>query len=560
VTQKLTVNYGVRYEIYPVPYRDHLGLNILDPNLPQTGNVIMGGVNGMPENGGLSIGHGNWAPRAGVAYRLTEKTVIRSGYGISTDPESYRAMRDAFPMTYAANYSSGTADSIALDSSLNPMYLNNVWAPSVTSPCPGTCTYGIPAVSFPNISSGIVSLPVSLGTTTSVKDIRRGYIESWNLFVERELGWKFVGNVGYVGAHAVRQFVQSGYLNSSSLPSESTPCMSNGHLNPSLGLGSGKCGTFNINQIINQQWCSGATTVAGLTCYNTGGIGMLMPLFGAEYNALQSQLTYNGGTSKQLGVVYTYSHAIDFTDNGIGTGSGGLSFNYPEYYKMNRATAGFDMTHNLSIWGVYHLPFGHGYAWANKGIAEEIVGGWQLNGQFSHISGTPFSVSASSNTVNAVGSPAYAQLIAPYKQLGGHERTAAGTGVSGGKQWFDPTSFANPTEPSTCATGDSGCSTPNGTPTTPAANPVFANTHRNEFRGPGVSYVNMSLFKGFHVYRTSEFQIRFEAFNLVNHALLYSNPTATVGNSLDGRITSFGPSYSPTMGARSLQFGGRFQF
>ena len=554
VTPKLTVNYGIRYEIYPAPYRDHTGLNVLDPNLPQTANVIMGGVNGEPETGGLSEGYGNWAPRAGVAYRLNEKTVIRSGYGISTDPESFRVFRDAFPMTYAANYTSGVADSIALDSSLNPMYLNNVWPTGVTSPCPGTCTYGIPAVSFPNISSGIVSLPVSLGTTTSVRDIHRGYIESWNLFVQRELPWKFVANVGYVGAHAVRQFVQSGYLNAGPLPSASTPCMSNGHYNPSLGLGSGKCSTFNINQTINQRWCTGTT------CYNTGGIGVVMPLFGAEYNSLQSQLTYNGGSSKQLGVVYTYSHAIDFTDNGIGTGSGGLSFNYPAYYRMNRATAGFDMTNNLSIWGVYHLPLGHGYAWANKGIAEQILGGWQLNGQFSHISGTPFSVSASSNGVNAVGNPAYAQLIAPYHQLGGHERTPGSTGVTGGRAWFDPTSFANPTEPSTCATGDSGCSTPNGTATTPAANPIFANTHRNEFRGPGVSYVNMSIFKGFHVYRTSEFQIRFEAFNLANHALLYSNPNATVAGGTFGYITSFGPSYSPTMGARSLQFSGRFQF
>jgi hypothetical protein len=550
VTPKLTVNYGVRYEIYPAPYRDHTGLNVLDPNLPQTGNVIMGGVNGEPQSGGLSEGYGNFAPRLGAAYRLTEKTVVRSGYGISTDPESYRVFRDAFPMTYNANYTSGVADSIALDPTNGnaPMLLNN------TSPCPGsTCTYGIPTVTFPNISSGIVSLPVSLSTTTSVRDIHRGYIESWNLFVQRELWWKFVGNVGYVGAHAVRQFVQSGYLNSSPLPTASTPCMSNGHYNPSLGLGNGKC-NFNINQIINQQWCTGTA------CYNTGGIATVLPLFGAEYNALQSQLTYNGGTSKQLGVVYTYSHAIDFTDNGIGTGSGGLSFNYPAYYNMNRATAGFDMTHNLSIWGMYNLPFGHGHAWANKGIADEILGGWQLNGQFSHISGTPFSVSASSNTVNAQSSPAYAQLIAPYHQLGGHARTA-GSPLNGKLQWFDPTSFANPTEPSTCATGDSGCSTPNGTAAAPAANPVFANTNRNEFRGPGVSYLNMSLFKGFKVYRTSEFQIRFEAFNVANHALLYNNPSGTtVGGSTFGYITSFGPAYSPTMGARSLQFGGRFNF
>ncbi len=555
ISPKLTLNYGVRYEMYPPPYRDHTGIYILDPNLPQTANVEVGGVNGEPKNAGLSEGYGSFAPRLGAAYRLTEKTVVRSGYGISTDPETYRAMRDAFPMDLAADYYSSSAFSNAIDPGNGnaPMLLNN------SSTCPvGTCTYGIPAMAHPNISSGVISLPVSMGTTSSVKGIRRGYIESWNLFVQRELPWKFVGNVGYVGAHAVRQFVSSGYLNSSPLPSASTPCMSNGHYNPTITGVNGKCSSFNINQIINQQWCdySGSTSFG---CYNTGGIAMLMPLFGAEYNALQSQLTYNGGTSKQLGVVYTYSHAIDSTDNGIGTGSGGLTFNYPAYARMNRATAGFDMTHNLSIWGMYNLPLGHGYAWANKGIADEILGGWHLNGQFSHMSGQPFSVSANSNTTNVQGSPLYANLIAPYHQLGGHARTT-NSPLNGKLQWFDPTSFANPTEPSACATGDSGCSTPNGTATTPAANPVFGTTYRNEFRGPGVSYLNMSLFKGFRVYRGSEFQIRFEAFNIANHALLYNNPGATVGSSTFGYITSFGPAYSPTMGSRSMQFSGRFNF
>ena len=72
--------------------------------------------------------------------------------------------------------------------------------------------------------------------------------------------------------------------------------------------------------------------------------------------------------------------------------------------------------------------------------------------------------------------------------------------------------------------------------------------------------VNASVFRSFHVYHESEFQIRMEAFNATNHALLYSNPGTTVGSSTFGQITSFGPGYSPTSGARSLQFSGRFQF
>ena len=91
--------------------------------------------------------------------------------------------------------------------------------------------------------------------------------------------------------------------------------------------------------------------------------------------------------------------------------------------------------------------------------------------------------------------------------------------------------------------------------------PTFANTHRNEFRGPGQSLVNASLFRAFHIYHESEFQIRFEAFNLLNHPQL-TNPNTTVPSTANvnaqnygtfGYITSFG-------GTRSLQFGGRFNF
>lgn len=143
----------------------------------------------------------------------------------------------------------------------------------------------------------------------------------------------------------------------------------------------------------------------------------------------------------------------------------------------------------------------------------------------------------------------YAQLVAPYQKMGGHERFKGHFGVSGGLPWFNPASFANPAEPgTTTATNPSNVS------------PVLPNTHRNEFRGPGTSVFNANLFKGFHVYRESEFQIRFEAFNIFNHALLYNNPNATVGGGTFGYITSFGPAYSVTQGSRSLQFGGRFLF
>ncbi len=140
----------------------------------------------------------------------------------------------------------------------------------------------------------------------------------------------------------------------------------------------------------------------------------------------------------------------------------------------------------------------------------------------------------SSTGFNSPGNTLYADLVKPYRQLGGHAQ--AGTSpINGGQPWFDPTVFANPVQP----TGN--------------VQPHFGNTHRNEFRGPGVTGVNASVFRGFHVFRESEFQVRVEAFNLLNHATLSSNPNATVGGGTFGYITSFGAT-------RTLQFAGRFNF
>ena len=133
-----------------------------------------------------------------------------------------------------------------------------------------------------------------------------------------------------------------------------------------------------------------------------------------------------------------------------------------------------------------------------------------------------------------------------------------GTAVSVGKPWFDPSSFANPVEPAFTAAN------------TTIASPVFANTHRNQFRGPGTGVANASMYKGFRVYRTSEFKVGVEVFNLLNHPYLnLNNPSATVPTTANinaanygtfGMITAFGPPYSQTAGARSMQFSGKFIF
>lgn len=528
VSPKLTVNYGARYERYPAPYRDHTGVSRLDPTLPQTANVEIGGVNGNPENAGIHAGWGFIAPRLGIAYRVNDRLVLRAGAGMTSDPDSLRFLRDSFPVDQAPTFTSaGGNGTIAI----NPV--NN-------TPLP--LSVGIPNPNPPDISSGFASLPIGAGTVTTASDYRRGYIESWNLFVQQDLGGSFVMNVGYVGTHQVRQL--AGYsLNAAPLPNAGTPCMPNGQLNPTFGTGA--CpGGFAINQAINMAHCKGTA------CYNTGGINMSVPMFSSNYNGLQAQLTRNAGRVAQFGLVYTWSHAFDYVDNGAGSGASGVAFSYPAYFKLNRATAGYDRTNNMQFWWIYHLPFGRDQKLANSGWESAILGGFQLNGQISHISGAPFSV-GSNAVINSNGNALYADLVGPYRQLGGHAQSA-GSPVSGGQPWFDPSSFKDPQEPQ--YTNPAGANYVNCSVPSCMVSPHFGSTHRNEFRGPGTTLVNASIFRGFHIYHESEFQVRVEAFNLLNHPILATPNNVTVGGGSFGFITSgFGAT-------RSLQFSGRINF
>ena len=81
----------------------------------RSANVEIGGVGGNPETAGMDMGHGFYAPRLGVIYRLNEKTVIRSGAGLTVDPDSLRYLRDTYPMTWLVSYTRTAAGTIAVD-------------------------------------------------------------------------------------------------------------------------------------------------------------------------------------------------------------------------------------------------------------------------------------------------------------------------------------------------------------------------------------------------------------------------------------------------------------
>jgi len=380
VNRRLTVSYGIRYELYPFATRDNYGADIYNP---VTGIVCLGGVAGNPHDCGVNVGSGQVAPRIGIAYRMNPKTVLRLGYGVSIDPNSYRAMRDAYPATIAESISGATSYQAA-----------------------GSLATGIPPIVGPLLSQGSFPLPTTITTTTYPANYRRGYIESFNATLQRDLGI-FTIQAAYVGSLAIRH-------------------------------------TADIN--INAAGPGGG--VAGQAYYaitgQTTAITESTPFNNAKYNSLQTQLTRRLGSAGLFGITYTFSKAMDYGDND----DSGLTWAWIPMYLRNYALAGFDRPHNFQAYWNYALPFGHGKSLASHGVAAVLASGWQLNGILSRYSGTPFTVGSSGSSLNAPGNTQTAEQILPSVAIeGGH-----GIGANGAS-YFNPLAFAPVT---TVSFGNSG--------------------------------------------------------------------------------------------------------
>ncbi len=381
VTRKLTLSYGIRYEVYPIATRDNYGADIYNPN---TGVVCLGGLNNSPKDCGVSTGNGTWGPRIGLAYRFNDKTVIRAGYGISVDPNSYRAMRDAYPAIIGESISGATSFQAA-----------------------GSLATGIPAIVGPNLSNGQpIVLPTNVTTTTFPTNYHRGYIESLNVTIQRELAKDFTAQVAYVNTKAIRH-TDDININAS-------------------GPGGGNAGRA-FFPITGQ-----TTDITESTPFST-----------SNYNALQAQATKRMGGGL-VGASYTFSKAMDFGDND----DSGLTWSWTPMWERNYALAGFDRTHNFQLYANYALPFGRGKQWLSQGIAGVIAGGWQINGILSRESGLPFTVGSAGTSLNAPGNSQTAQqIVSDVAILGGH-----GIGANGAS-YFNPSAFAPIT---TVSFGNSG--------------------------------------------------------------------------------------------------------
>ncbi|MFN7622682.1 MAG: TonB-dependent receptor domain-containing protein, partial [Acidobacteriota bacterium] len=209
-TRNLTLTLGLRYELFPMMNRADRGIERLDLNSPVVRNaagqpngtmtVLIGGRGSNPNDLGVGSSKKLFAPRVGFAYRLGDDTVIRGGYGLTYDPMPFgRPLRGFYPLTIAQDFVA-----TALDATANEVF--TPWGFTSAARTPGL-TVGIPAFGGPDLSTGRVSLPGTVQMRSPYEGtLNRGYIQSWNLMVERKLIKDIKIEVGYVGTGTRNQF------------------------------------------------------------------------------------------------------------------------------------------------------------------------------------------------------------------------------------------------------------------------------------------------------------------------------------------------------------------
>jgi hypothetical protein len=188
----------------------------------------------------------------------------------------------------------------------------------------------------------------------------------------------------------------------------------------------------------------------------------------------------------------------------------------------------FDRKFNFEQSFTYELPAGRGHKYMNTGVGAIALGGWKLSGIISAVTGQPFTVQANGGTLNTPGTAQTANLVAPFKILGG---------IGPGNQWFDKASFPNTTPAGPASGQPLGCTGQ----TYPNCTPGLGNTGRNQFRGPGYVQDNLSIFKSFPIFREAAMEARFEAFQLSNTPQ-FNNPNSGSASIISagnfGQITS----------------------
>ena len=502
---KLTIDYGVRYELYPAATPRKAGG--FSSYQPSSNTLVIAGIHGNPLNIGLQTDYRNVAPRLGLSYRASSSTVVRAGYGISYVPFVDNSYAYNYPIKTSTDYNNAETHGPAVigSGSTTPVNLATGLPPTPAPPISSTGTINATGNRFIN----------SLGNLYIPLNFRNAYVSSWNAVVQQALPFNSSLQIAYVANHGTRIDVAQN-INLPKIYGESPAydpqnnAVVNGVLTPTFGK------------------------TASVTQYFLG--------YSTNYQSMQVQLSRRFAKSLGLTTAFTWAKAENYQ---TGAQDGGLLF-FAGPVHRNYAVADFDRKLNYAQTVTYELPAGRGHNYFDHGVTQYILGGWTTSAIISAVSGLPFTLTTTSATT---GTSQTVNEIGTYQVT--HVRSRAAD-----TPWFNPASFSNSASSFTTP-GLATC------PKTFTSACALGNTGRNQFRGPADFSSSLSLFKSFPMYRESNLQARFDAFNLTNTPQ-FSNPGTTYGSSSFGVLTSILSSgvgnVNGVGGPRVLQASVKFSF
>jgi hypothetical protein len=227
----------------------------------------------------------------------------------------------------------------------------------------GTLKNGLPTVTAPSLGNGVIDIAPNIAVNSTLPEFERGYVQSWNLTVEREMFSGFTGQVGYIGTRQIRML---GYHD----------------------LNTGRVGGGAASRPFNQKF--GRTV-------RTAAYG---PIGNSIYDSFQASLQKRFSSGYQMQASYTWSKSLGIANTANSDGDPNIKI--PEYYHLNYGVTPIHTPHNFQLTSIVELPFGRGKRWANGGgVSSALLGGWQINNILSMIAGQYFTVNASGTSLNA---------------------------------------------------------------------------------------------------------------------------------------------------------------
>ncbi len=381
-TPKLTVDLGLRYELYPPATPARAG-GFVNYN-PATNQLVAAGVAGNPSNLGMKFDWTTFAPRLGASYRATDRTVVRAGFGLSYVP--------FVDNTYAYNYPIKTST----------FYTNTPTYGAALNPVGGYVTFvtGIPATPEAVFeSNGTLTETAANGTIGLANlyiplNFKNAYVSSWNAALEQALPGDTSMQIAYVANHGTR-------IDSSQ--------------------------NINVPNVFGE---SAAQAPLNIAFGKTAAVNQFFKGYSANYQSLQMQLTRRFNKGLAFTTALTWGKAQGY----VTTGQDGAVLFYSGDFHRNYSVLDFDRTVNWAQTVTYELPFGRNHKYLSDGPAAYILGGWKVSAIVTAVTGLPFTVTTSSPTP---GTTQTANLTGGYRvthQVSGKANVA----------WFDPTTFSSP--------------------------------------------------------------------------------------------------------------------